>query len=152
MSSTETHNNTVFNTQVDPLAERARELQPLWHMTAAERLATFNRGDMTRDQMFAWAARFPREVPRLNGEFIFIAASTPEACVCCPVCKDDEISLAAGGVLAKHPDRRNPFDPKNPYAQRPTCPASEVTPADAEGMTAIETLPVAQEPEYALAA
>jgi hypothetical protein len=148
MPSHTTDKPASFNMHADRLAERAEHLSPLWLMSREERLATFHRGDMTQEQMFAWAARCPREVPRINGEFAFIAASTPEAGLTCPVCHDDEVTLVAGGALAKHPDHRHPFDPTNPYAPRPTCPASHVTPADAVGISTT----TATEQEYALAA
>jgi len=147
MPTNTTDNSTSFNQHADQLAERAEQLRPLWHMSRQERIATFNRGDMTQEQMFAWAARFPREVPRINGEFAFIAANTPEAGFTCPVCHDDEVMLVAGGAFAKHPDHRHPFDPANPYAPRPTCPASHVAPADAVGISDTSTT----EREYALA-
>ena len=145
-------NSSSFNQLTDSLAERAQAVRPIFLMSREERLAAFHRGEMTQEQLFAWAARCPSEVPKINGEFAFIAASTPEACFACPVCNDDEVSLGAGGALAKHPDRRHAFDPKNPYAHRPTCPASGVTIADAQGMLTGSPLPVAQELEHALAA
>lgn len=151
MKHTTTDNSTSFHELTDTLAETAAAIRPIFLMSREERLATFNRGDMTRDQMFAWAARYPREVPKINGEFAFIAGSTPEACVCCPVCNDDEVTLAPGAVLAKHPDHRHAFDPQNPYAHRPTCPASGVSVADANGMRTAAPAPTAQM-EYALAA
>jgi hypothetical protein len=146
-------NNGYFFDLADELARRAERLRPLWHMTRAERLAAFHRGEMSEEEMFAWAARFPREVPTLNGEFIFIAASTPEACVPCPVCGDDEVMLAAGGTLGRHPDHRHAYDPNNPTTIRPVCPASHVKPADAVGMSANVPPAVAtKEQEHALAA
>lgn len=152
MQQTPTDNSASFNHLTDSLAELAQAVRPIFLMSREERLATFNRGDMSREQMLAWAARCPKEVPTLNGEFVFIAASTPEGCFCCPVCQDDEVSLAAGGVLAKHPDHRHAFDPADPYAHRPTCPASGVTLTDAGAMRSGEAPASAPESEYALAA
>ena len=61
---------------VDPT--RAELQEALWRMTAAERVAAMYRGDLTLSQCLAWAARYPDEVPTLNGEWWFIAIRTPE--------------------------------------------------------------------------
>jgi hypothetical protein len=37
------------------------------------------RGELTLEQCAAWAARYPEQVPLLNGEFEYLAAFTPEA-------------------------------------------------------------------------
>ena len=42
------------------------------------RLAAYRRGEFNLDTCCLWAARYPREVPLLNGEFEFIAVKTPE--------------------------------------------------------------------------
>jgi hypothetical protein len=42
------------------------------------RLAAYRRGEFNLDSCCLWAARYPREVPLLNGEFEFIARTTPE--------------------------------------------------------------------------
>ena len=57
---------------------RAEQREALWRMTAAERVAAMYRGDLTLCQCLAWAARYPDEVPTLNGEWWFIAIRTPE--------------------------------------------------------------------------
>ena len=57
---------------------RAERREALWRMTAAERVAAMYRGDLTLFQCMAWAARYPDEVPTLNGEWWFIAIRTPE--------------------------------------------------------------------------
>jgi hypothetical protein len=44
------------------------------------RLAAYRRGEFDLDSCCLWAAAYPDEVPRLNGEFEFIAAKTPEVC------------------------------------------------------------------------
>jgi hypothetical protein len=49
-------------------------------MTVAERIAAMRRGELTLEQCAAWAARHPEQVPLLNGEFEYIAMSTPEVC------------------------------------------------------------------------
>ena len=38
------------------------------------------RGELTLEQCAAWAARYPEQVPLLNGEFEYLARFTPEAC------------------------------------------------------------------------
>jgi hypothetical protein len=44
------------------------------------RLAAYHRGELDFGSCHLWAARWPHEVPLLNGEFEFIAITTPEAC------------------------------------------------------------------------
>jgi hypothetical protein len=61
-------------------AERAARLEALWRMTPTERVAAMRRGDLTMEQCCAWAARYPTQVPLLNGEFEFIAAYMSEVC------------------------------------------------------------------------
>lgn len=61
------------------LKEREARLRPLWRMTEAQRVAAMRRGKLSLEQCTAWAARYPEQVPLLNGEFEFIAAHTPEA-------------------------------------------------------------------------
>jgi hypothetical protein len=99
----------------------------IWLMTRAERIAAYVRGELTHEQVQEWTGRAPREVPRINGEFAHIAASTPEACFPCPVCGDDEVLLAAGGVLSRHADHRDPnWGQPGAYAAGvvPVCPGS----------------------------
>lgn len=59
-------------------ASRKEGSKALWKMSADERVTAMRRGELTRDQLFEWAKRAPREVPLINGEFEFIAALTPE--------------------------------------------------------------------------
>ena len=61
-------------------AERASraDSHTLWAMSAAEREAAMRRGELTGAQLLEWACRTPDEVPTINGEWAFIAASTPE--------------------------------------------------------------------------
>ena len=62
--------------------ERKRErLAPMWEMTVEQRIAAMRRGELTMTQLFAWAARYPEQVPLIDGEFEFIAAFTPEVAV-----------------------------------------------------------------------
>lgn len=60
----------------DPTHEE--ELRQLWAMTVVQRVTAMRAGRLTHRQLSAWASRRPREVPRLNGEFEFIAIHTPE--------------------------------------------------------------------------
>ena len=60
------------------ITTRENAMRFLWSMTAAEREAAMWRGELTMDQLCAWAQRAPDEVPLINGEFAFIAALTPE--------------------------------------------------------------------------
>jgi len=63
-------------------AERARNarLRRLWQMSPEQRVAAMRRGELTREQLAAWSARHPEQVPLLNGEWEWIAAKMPEAC------------------------------------------------------------------------
>jgi hypothetical protein len=73
--------NVIFLEQLmKSLAERDARLQALWRMTPAERIAAMRRGNLTLEQCCAWAARYPKQVPLINGEFEFIAAYMPEVC------------------------------------------------------------------------
>ncbi len=60
---------------------RAREarLRSLWQLTPSERVAAMRRGELTLEQCAAWAARYPEQMPLLDGEFEYLAAFTPEA-------------------------------------------------------------------------
>ena len=63
-------------------AQRAREgrLRSLWQMTPAQRVAAMRRGDLTYEQLAAWSARHPEQVPVVHGEFEWILAKLPEVC------------------------------------------------------------------------
>jgi len=61
-------------------AEREARLEAMWRMTPNERIAAMRRGDLSMEQCCAWAARYPRQVPLINGEWEFIAAYMPEVC------------------------------------------------------------------------
>lgn len=60
----------------DPAAEELS--RRLWSMTPTERVTAMRAGRLTLDQLSEWTARRPKEVPRLNGEFEWIAITTPE--------------------------------------------------------------------------
>lgn len=61
-------------------ALRAREarLRALWMMTVSQRINAMRKGQLTLEQCAAWAARYPEQMPLLNGEFEYLAAFTPE--------------------------------------------------------------------------
>jgi hypothetical protein len=63
-------------------AERARagRLRSLWLMTSEQRVAAMRRGDLTYEQLAAWSARHPDEVPMVHGEFEWIVAKLAEVC------------------------------------------------------------------------
>ena len=63
-------------------AERARagRLRSLWQMTPEQRVAAMRRGDLTYEQLAAWSARHPDEVPTAHGEFEWIVAKLAEVC------------------------------------------------------------------------
>jgi hypothetical protein len=58
--------------------DRVEQERALWAMTATERVTAMRAGRLTSHQLSKWAARCPREVPLLDGEFEFIAITTPE--------------------------------------------------------------------------
>ena len=59
--------------------ERARDgrLRSLWQMTPAQRVAAMRRGELTYEQLAAWSARHPDEVPTVHGEFEWIRREAP---------------------------------------------------------------------------
>jgi hypothetical protein len=57
---------------------RTEQREALWRMSPAERVAAMYRGDLTLFQRLAWAARYPEQVPTLNGEWWFTAIRTPD--------------------------------------------------------------------------
>ena len=68
-------------TEIPGLAfpESAQERRVVfWRLSPAERIALMRAGELTLKECCQWAARAPREVPIVNGEFEFIAAFTPE--------------------------------------------------------------------------
>ena len=73
--------STTFSEQL-VAAERARHarLRRVWQMSPEQRVAAMRRGELTVEQLAAWSARHPEQVPMLNGEFEWIAIRTPEAC------------------------------------------------------------------------
>ncbi len=69
---------TVFDQALQRVRARDARLRALWEMTPAQRIAAMRRGELTLQQCAAWAARYPKQVPLLNGEFEYLAAFTPE--------------------------------------------------------------------------
>jgi hypothetical protein len=65
-----------------PASRQARtaedEIEALWAMTRAERVAAMWRSELTRLQLSKWSSRAPHEVPLLGDEFAWIAMRTPE--------------------------------------------------------------------------
>ncbi len=60
---------------VGSLAIDPERLQRTWAMSAAQRIAAAQHGQLTLGEMLRWAACAPpHEVPTVNGEFFFIAA------------------------------------------------------------------------------
>jgi hypothetical protein len=59
--------------------ERDARLRSLWQLSVPQRIAAMRRGELTYEQLAAWTARHPDQVPMLNGEFEWISAKTPEA-------------------------------------------------------------------------
>jgi hypothetical protein len=60
------------------LKVREARLRELWEMTVGERVTAMRDGKLSLEQCAAWAARYPEQVPVLNGEFEYLAAFTPE--------------------------------------------------------------------------
>jgi hypothetical protein len=62
-----------------PVGEaREQQLDALWAMSAAERIAAMWCGDLTLYQLSRWSSRAQHEVPLLGGEFAWIVMRTPE--------------------------------------------------------------------------
>jgi hypothetical protein len=49
-------------------------------MSAAECVAAMRRGELTLEQLAAWRPAIPDQLPIVNGELEWIAASTPKMC------------------------------------------------------------------------
>ena len=62
------------------LAARHERREALGWLGRQGRLAAYRRGEFDFEVCCLWAARYPDEVPLLNGEFEFIARFTPEVC------------------------------------------------------------------------
>jgi hypothetical protein len=71
------HSSALLDARATTRRERGDTLRRLGR---AGRLAAYRRGEFDLDTCCLWASRYPHEVPLLNGEFEFIAVSTPEVC------------------------------------------------------------------------
>ena len=119
------------------VARRAR-LRPMWEMSPRQRRAAMARGELTIEQLTAWSAREPHQLPRINGEYTHIYASTPEACITCPCCGGEVINCGPAGRLQRHPDERHPaFGTPNGFRDGlvPACPASSHPLAEAAALS-----------------
>jgi hypothetical protein len=65
---------------LESLRARDERLHALWQMTVAQRISAMRRAELTLEQCSAWAARYPEQVPLLNGEFEYLALLSPEVC------------------------------------------------------------------------
>jgi hypothetical protein len=62
-----------------PVGEtRKQQLDALWAMSPAERIAAMWRGDLTLFQLSRWSSHAQHEVPLLGGELAWIVMRTPE--------------------------------------------------------------------------
>jgi hypothetical protein len=73
------HTRTLTDRMLEASARRRARLRALWLMTPAQRVTAMRRGDLNLEQLAAWTARFPQEVPLLNGEFEWLAIHEAEA-------------------------------------------------------------------------
>ena len=71
--------STFFEQLERAQRERAARLRSLWQLSVPERIAAMRRGELTYEQLAAWSARHPDQVPMVHGEFEWILAKTPEA-------------------------------------------------------------------------
>ena len=70
--------DTIMKQLAAERASKAELSRALWAMSPGEREAAMRRGELTGAQLLEWARRAPDEVPTINGEWAFIATSTPE--------------------------------------------------------------------------
>lgn len=84
------------------------ELARLWAMTREQRVAAMWRGELTYRQCCAWSARAPHEVPRVNGEFAWIACREAGAADAHPVRSERATTPPETSV---DPTRMNPPEP-----------------------------------------
>jgi hypothetical protein len=59
-------------------ADNRERTAALRRMSPNQRLAAYRRGEFDLETCCAWASLYRHEVPLLNGEFEFIARTTPE--------------------------------------------------------------------------
>jgi hypothetical protein len=70
--------DTIMQQLAVERASRAELSRALWAMSPGEREAAMRRGELTGSQLLEWVQWRPHEVPTINGEWAFIATSTPE--------------------------------------------------------------------------
>ena len=63
-------------------ARRSLEAGGFWTLRPQDRVRLMRAGRLTLSQCCAWAARAPREVPIVNGEYEFITMFTAEVTEC----------------------------------------------------------------------
>lgn len=68
-ASTSAHALLPTQLQLDP-----DRLARMWAMTPAQRRHSAQHGQLSLAEMQRWAARYPDEVPLVNGEFFYITA------------------------------------------------------------------------------
>ncbi len=76
--ATPTASRTVPALNIPVGDARDQQLDALWAMTPADRIAAMWRGDLTLFQLSRWTSRAQHEVPLLGGEFAWIVMQTPE--------------------------------------------------------------------------
>jgi len=69
---------TLDEQTITALRHREARLRALWQMTASQRINAMRKGQLSLEQCAAWAARYPDQMPLLNGEFEYLAAFIPE--------------------------------------------------------------------------
>lgn len=72
------HEKRLDDQTIKNLQARRERLEALWRMTPDQRVVEMRRGKLSLEQCAAWAARYPEQVPQINGEFEYLAAFTPE--------------------------------------------------------------------------
>jgi hypothetical protein len=77
MSKTRQH-ITLDEQTITALRDREARLRALWQMTVSQRINAMRKGELSLEQCAAWAARYPEQMPLLNGEFEYLAAFIPE--------------------------------------------------------------------------
>lgn len=59
-------------------ARSSLDAKGFWNLGRRYRLEMYRQGALSLSEMLAWASRAPGEVPKVNGEFEFIALHTAE--------------------------------------------------------------------------
>ena len=70
----------LIETIADPRTDKRERQAALRRLGPEGRLAAYRRGEFNFEVCGLWASRWPWEVPLLQGEFEFIALTTPEVC------------------------------------------------------------------------